>query len=172
MTSLSDFIIPGLMGLIIVHGIWHDVDVFDSFLQGAREGLKIAVDILPSLIGLLTAVGMFKASGALDMAAYALRPIADAVQLPHQLLPLAILRPISGSGAMAIFQDILTTYGPDSTIGRIASVLEGSSETTFYTIAIYFGATKITNTRHALPSSLCADIMGFIMSGITVRLLM
>ncbi|MBR5485864.1 MAG: spore maturation protein [Oscillospiraceae bacterium] len=172
MISAGDFIIPFIMLCIVLHGLWNDVDIFELFIEGAAEGLSVIVDILPSLIALLTAVGMFKASGALDLFAFAAKPLADMVHLPVELLPLAILRPVSGSGALAIFQDILSTYGPDSYIGRVASVLEGSSETTFYTIAVYFGATKVSNTRHALPSSLCADIAGFVMSGITVSLLM
>ena len=172
MSSIGDYIIPGLMVLILFHGIWNDVPVFETFMAGAKEGITTSLRIIPSLVALMTAVGMFKASGALDLISFALAPAAAVLQLPEELLPLALLRPISGSGAMAIFQDVLATYGPDSFIGRVASVLEGSSETTFYTIAVYFGATKINNTRHAMPASLTADLAGFLMSGICVRLML
>ena len=136
----------------------------------AREGLSTAVSITPALICLLTAVAMFKASGALDVLSWGLSPLAQAVGLPGEVIPLALLRPISGSGAMVLFNDLLAVYGPDSFIGRVASVMEGSTETTFYTIAVYYGATHVTRTRHTLPSALSADLAGILMSGVAVRL--
>lgn len=160
------------MCLIIIDGILKDVNVFDTFITGAAEGIKTSFQILPSLIGLMTAVGMFKASGGLDIFSYVIRPFADFIGIPKEIVPLAVLRPISGSGAMVIFQNILQTYGPDSFIGRVAAVLQGSSETTFYTIAVYFGATKVINTRYTLPCSLIADIVGFVMSSLVVAWLM
>ena len=114
----------------------------------------------------------FKASGALDVITYSLRPVANLLHLPQEVIPLAILRPISGSGALVIFQDILQQYGPDSFVGRVASVMQGSTETTFYTIAVYYGATRVQKTRHTLPSALTADIVGFFMSALAVRLLL
>ena len=126
--------------------------------------------ITPALICLLTAVAMFKASGALDVLSWGLSPLAQAVGLPGEVIPLALLRPISGSGAMVLFNDLLAVYGPDSFIGRVASVMEGSTETTFYTIAVYYGATHVTRTRHTLPSALSADLAGILMSGVAVRL--
>ena len=125
-----------------------------------------------ALIGLMTAIGMFKASGALDMLTAAIRPLAQMVHIPPEVVPLAIVRPISGSGALAVFQDILKSYGPDSLIGQVASVMQGSTETTFYTIAVYYGVTKVQRTRHTLASSLVGDVTGFFMSALTVQLIL
>ena len=130
-----------------------------------------AVQILPALIALITAVGMFKASGALDLLTAFLRPLFSLLRLPDAVIPLALLRPISGSGAMVIFQDILQRYGPDSFAGRVASVMQGSTETTFYTIAVYFGAAKVAKTRYAVPAALCGDVAGFLAASWAVRLL-
>ena len=162
MDFINHFIVPGIIGGIFLFGVVRGVNTFDAFLEGAREGLSTAVSITPALICLLTAVAMFKASGALDVLSWGLSPLAQAVGLPGEVIPLALLRPISGSGAMV--------YGPDSFIGRVASVMEGSTETTFYTIAVYYGATHVTRTRHTLPSALSADLAGILMSGVAVRL--
>jgi len=151
--------------------LYRNVDIFGSFLDGAKEGLMTSLRIMPALVALMTAVGMFKASGALDVLTHFLSPLASVLHLPREVIPLAILRPISGSGAMAIFQDILKSHGADTLIGRVASVMQGSTETTFYTIAVYYGATKVSKTRHTLPSALTGDFVGFIMSAITVQLL-
>ena len=169
--SVGDVIIPLVVCTVIFHGVIKGVDVFDCFIEGAKEGAQSALSILPSLIGLMTCVGVFKASGALDVFTYLLSPIAQGFHFPREVIPLGILRPISGSGALAVFNDILTTYGPDSYIGRVASVLEGSTETTVYTIAVYYGAIGITDTKHTLPAGLLADLAGFIMSAVTVRML-
>ena len=171
MTSISDWAIPVIMFAIVIYGWVKGVDVWEVFLEGARSGIGVAFKILPALVALITAVGILNASGALDLITLAISPLSTLIGLPGEVVPLAILRPISGSGAMVIFNDILTRFGPDSEIGRIASVLEGSTETTFYTIAVYYGATSIKNTRHTLPASLTADFVGFIMSAITVRML-
>ena len=171
MTGLSDFVIPLTLAGILVYGLVRGVDVFGVFLEGAKEGLNTAVNIAPALIALMTCVGMFKASGALDVVVLAFSPIADALMLPREVVPLAILRPISGSGALVIYNDILATHGPDSFVGRVASVIQGSSETTFYTIAVYFGAVKVSKTRYTLSASLTADLVGFTMSALMVRLI-
>jgi spore maturation protein B len=114
---------------------------------------------------------MFKASGALDVLTHALAPMSNAIQVPGELVPLAILRPVSGSGSLAIFENTLNTYGPDSFLGRVASVMQGSTETTFYTIAVYYGAINVQKTRHTVFCALIADFVGFIMSTLAVRLL-
>ncbi len=168
MESINSYIIPAIITAILVGGLLSGVKVFDLFLEGAKEGLMTAVKILPSIIGLMTAVGMFKASGALDLLANALSPVAMLMGLPQEVMPLAILRPISGSGGMVLFRDILTNHGPDSFIGRVASVMQGSSETTFYTIAIYYGAASVKKGRHTLPAALGADIAGFVFSSLAV----
>lgn len=164
-------VIPTVICGIILYGLYKQVDIFGCFLEGAKEGLDTAVNILPTLVALMTCVGMFKASGALDVISRALSPLSALLTLPREVIPLALLRPISGSGAMVLFTDLLNTFGPDSYIGRIASVMEGSSETTFYTIAVYFGAIKIANTRHTVAASLTADVVGYIMSAVMVRML-
>ena len=170
MAAINHFIVPVIIGGIFLYGIYRGVNTFDAFLAGAKEGLSTVVSITPALICLLTAVAMFKASGALDVLSWGLGPLAEGLGLPREVIPLALLRPISGSGAMVLFNDILATYGPDSFIGRVASVMLGSTETTFYTIAVYYGATKVHRTRHTLPSALSADLAGIIMSAVAVRM--
>ncbi|MCL2578840.1 MAG: spore maturation protein [Oscillospiraceae bacterium] len=171
MAGLSDFVLPITLVGILGYGIFKGVDVFGEFLTGAKEGLTTVVNIVPAIIALMTCVGMFKASGALDGIVWLFSPVAAALQLPQEVVPLAILRPISGSGALVIYNDILATHGPDSFIGRVASVIEGSSETTFYTIAVYYGAVKVSKTRYTLSASLSADLVGFVMSAFMVRMI-
>ena len=153
MAAINHFIVPVIIGGIFLYGIYRGVNTFDAFLAGAKEGLSTVVSITPALICLLTAVAMFKASGALDVLSWGLGPLAEGLGLPREVIPLALLRPISGSGAMVLFNDILATYGPDSFIGRVASVMEGSTETTFYTIAVYFGAAGVKPGTPCPPPS-------------------
>lgn len=169
---MTDYIIPAIIVFIVVYALIKGVPVFDVFISGAKEGFGTATSVLLALIGLMTAIGMFKASGALDMLTAAIRPLAQMVHIPPEVVPLAIVRPISGSGALAVFQDILKSYGPDSLIGQVASVMQGSTETTFYTIAVYYGVTKVQCTRHTLASSLIGDVTGFFMSALTVQLIL
>ena len=157
----ADLLLPLLFCGILCWGAVQGVDVFAAFRTGAARGLTAAGEILPSLIALVTAVAMLRASGALELLCTAFAPAAE---------QLGLLRPVSGSGALALFEDILTRFGPDSFIGRIASVLMGSTETTFYTIALYFGATKVRNTRHCLPAALLADLAGICLSAAAVGL--
>lgn len=171
MAAVGDWAIPCVLFGIVLYAFLNGTNVFSEFIEGAKEGLVTAANILPALIALITAVGIFKASGALDMITNFISPLTEKIGMPAEVVPLALLRPISGSGAMVIFNDILSTYGPDSLSGRIASVMQGSTETTFYTIAVYYGATKVKNTRHTVPSSVTADIVGFIMSALAVRII-
>lgn len=166
---LDNMIVPLILCGIMIYALIKRVDVFGVFLEGAREGLSTSVSILPALVALMTCVGMFKASGALDCLNFVFRPISAIMGLPPEIMPLAVLRPISGSGAMVIFKGIIESFGPDSYIGRVASVMQGSTETTFYTIAVYYGAVKITKTRHTLPAALAADVIAMIMSAVMVR---
>ncbi len=158
--------------MIIILGLFREVPLFDTFIKGAHEGLQATLSITPSLIGLITAVSMLKASGALDIFTNMIAPIVAHLGIPPEITPLAILRPISGSGSIALLDNIFKNYGPDSTVGRIASIMMGSTETTFYTIAVYFGAVGIKNSRHTIPSALLADLVGITMSIITVKTLM
>lgn len=167
---MSDFVIPLFIALIAAAGLIKRVDIFGEFIEGARENLKAAFEILPALIALMTAIGMFKASGAADVIAFALSPLTELLGFPKECIPLAIIRPVSGSGALAVYESILREVSPDSFPGRVASVIIGSTETTFYTVAVYYGITKVKKTRHAIASSLTADFTGFLLSALTVRL--
>ena len=169
--SFTAWLIPLIITGLFGWGLACGVDVFDCFLQGAKEGLRTAASITPALVCLMTAVAMFKSSGALDVLVGLFAPLAEAIGAPAEVVPLALLRPLSGSGALVIFRDILQECGPDSFAGRVASVLEGSTETTFYTIAVYFGATGVQKTGRTLPAALSADLAGMAMSVLSVRLL-
>ncbi|MDE6710091.1 MAG: spore maturation protein [Oscillospiraceae bacterium] len=169
---MSDFVIPVFIALIMVIGLAKRVDVFSEFTDGAKENLKSAFDVLPALIALMTAIGMFKASGGLEIISSAIAPLTEFLGFPKECIPLALIRPVSGSGALAVFESILTEVSPDSFAGRVASVVIGSTETTFYTIAVYYGITKVKKTKHAIASSLTADLTGFILSALTVRLIL
>ena len=162
--------LPVLVGLILLFGYVKGVPVFDTFLSGAKEGLRTSLKLLPTLVGLLVAVSMVRASGMLELLCVPLAPVAESLGVSPELLPLALLRPISGSGALAVAGDLLTTHGPDSYVGRVAAVMLGSTETTFYTIAVYFGAAGISKSRHTVPAALTADLTGFIAAAFTVRL--
>ncbi len=172
MTDLSNSIIPLMIGGIIAYGLFKRVNIFETFIEAAGDGLKIAIRILPALIMLLTAISMLEASGAMELIVVALSPLAELLGIPKEVLPLALMRPISGSGGMVLYTQILEQYGADSYLGRVASVMQGSTETTFYTIAIYYGATKVKNTGHTLFSSLAGDFTGIYCSVLTVGLLL
>lgn len=167
---MTDYLVPLIFLFILLYGKIKKVDLFDAFTEGAREGLSAGVRILPSLIILMTCVSMLKASGGLDFAGYLLRPIASILHLPAEAVPLAVLRPLSGSGALVFFEELLRENGADSLVGRVASVMMGSTETTFYTIAVYYGAVKIKRTRHTVAAALVGDFTGFVMSALTVNL--
>ena len=168
---MSDLILPLLICGIVTVGLFQKTPVFSVFIRGAREGLDTALGILPSLIALLTAVSMLRASGAIECLAVLLGPVLAKVGIPAETLLLILIKPFSGSGALAAGADILREFGPDSFIGRVAAVMLGSSETTFYTIAVYFGAAGITKTRYAVPAALAADAAAFLMAALSVRLL-
>lgn len=169
--NLSNYIIPIIIGIIIICGLHKNVDVFNEFLEGAKENIKVGVEILPPIIALMTCVSMFNASGALDIISNLIGSFTTMLGFPSECIPLAILRPISGSGALAVYETILSENGPDGFVGRVASVLLGSTETTFYTIAVYFGVTKIKKTRQTLIASLSADFSGFVFSALLVRII-
>ena len=163
-------IVPLILAGVALYGCFRRVDVYTALVQGAGDGLEVLMRILPALVGLLTAVYMLRASGALDLAAQALTPLLDRIGLPGELLPLMLVRPISGSAALGVGAELIAAHGPDSYLGRTAAVMLGSTETTFYTIAVYFGAVKITKTRYAVPAALCADLAGFLAAAWAVRL--
>lgn len=170
MITVTSYLVPVLIAAILICGLVKKVNVFDTFIQGAKEGLQTAIGILPALVALMVAVTMFRASGALDILTHSLGPLTEQIGLPEEALPLALLRPISGSGSLAMLETILAQYGPDSLIGRIACVLQGSTETTFYTIAVYYGAIGIKNTRHTVFAALAGDFAGLVAASLAVRL--
>ena len=169
--DLSSLLVPVLLSVTAAVGLGRRVNVYDTLVDGAREGLSVSVKILPSLVGLLTAVYMFRASGAMDYLADLFAPVLSFLGIPPETTPLMLIRPVSGSGALAVGTELIQTYGPDSYTGRVAVVMLGSTETTFYTIAVYFGAAGITKTRHTIPAALTADLTGFAASALAVRLL-
>ncbi len=164
-------VVPLVIAAVAVCGMVKKIDVYGALVQGAGEGLGVTVKILPPLVGLLTAVYMLRASGALELAAQALGPVLSWLGIPPETVALLLVRPVSGSAALGVGAELITTYGPDSLIGRTAAVMLGSTETTFYTIAVYFGAAGIVKTRYAVPAALCADMAGFIAAAWAVRVI-
>ncbi|MFP5247762.1 MAG: spore maturation protein [Thermoanaerobaculia bacterium] len=160
--QISLWAIPVLIVAIPAIAIVRKVKVYDVFVDGAKEGFDVAVKIIPFLVGMLVAIGMFRASGAMELLTSGLQPIMTATGFPAELLPLAILRTLTGSGSLAFTTDLITTHGPDSLIGRMAATMYGSSETTFYVIAVYFGAVSVRKTRHAVPAALIGDVVAAI----------
>jgi spore maturation protein SpmA len=149
-----------ILGLLLV-GVASRVRVYETMVAGAREGLDVAVRIVPYMVAILVAVGMFRASGLLDLMVEGLDPFTSAIGFPAAALPMALLRPLSGSGSFAVMSEILQTHGPDSFVGMVASTLQGSTETTFYVLTVYCGAAGVKNVRHALPACLIGDVAGF-----------
>ena len=169
--NLSSLVIPVLLAAVAVYGMGKRVDVYSALTHGAEEGLTVLLRIIPALVGLLTAVSMFRASGAMEWLSHLCAPVLNRAGIPPELMPLMLIRPVSGSGALAVASDVITAHGPDSYAGRVAAVMLGSTETTFYTIAVYFGSAGIHRTRHAVPAALTADLTGFLASALAVRLL-
>ncbi len=167
-----ELVVPSLVVGIVLYAAAKRVDIFKTFVKGARENLIVAWEILPSLTALCLAVGMLRSSGAAELISNLLEPLTRLIGLPAECVPLALMRPVSGSGALSMLEELLSSHGPDSFVGRAASVLMGSTETTFYTVAVYFGATKIKRTRQTLPSALIGDLTAFILSALTVRLIL
>jgi len=168
-TSLFDLVVPLLLLGTAAWALSRRVNVFDAITTGAAEGLGTVVKIFPNLVCLLTAVYMLRASGAMEAFAALLTPAFDLLGIPAEVAPLMVVRPISGSGALAVGAELIEAHGPDSLIGRTVAVMLGSTETTFYTIAVYFGAVGIQKTRYAIPTALVADVVGFLVAALTVR---
>ena len=164
MLFISDLIIPLTIVLIILYGIMHKAPVYDNFIEGAKDGLKISFNILPTLIGLMVGVGILRASGFLDMLATLLSPIANLVNFPAEALPLTLMRLVSSSAATGLQLDIYATHGPDSFIGRFVSIMMSSTETVFYTFSLYFVHINIKRTRYTLPGALFANLVSIIAS--------
>ena len=166
---MADYIVPGILLVTALLGLHKKENTYDILLQGASQGLKLLKSILPSLILLLTAVHMLRASGAAELLSGLLAPVFSIFGIPPETALLVLVRPISGSAALAVGADLMARYGADSQIGRTVAVMLGSTETTFYTISVYFGAAGIQKTRYTLPAALFADFVGFFMASWTVR---
>lgn len=167
----SNLIIPVIFLFIIFFGIKEKKQVFDLFIEGAEDGIKIAFNIFPTLVGLFLAVGVLKSSGVLELIIKIISPVTNLLGFPKEIMPLAILRPISGSASIAIGTDLMKQYGVDSKIGLIVSTIMGSTETTIYTIAIYSAQVKVKKTRHVLLAALIGDLVGIVVSVVIWRIL-
>ncbi len=168
---ISIFAIPLLLLVFLGWGFFKKVKVYEVFVEGAKEGFNTSVRIIPYLVAMLVAIAIFRASGAMELVTTILSPLASFIGMPAETLPLAILRPLSGSGSLGLMTELMKVHGPDSFIGVLASTMYGSSETTFYVLAVYFGAVNIKNTRHALPVGIIADVAGMLAAVWVVRLL-
>ena len=169
--TLSAWAVPLLLAGIPLYALARGVNVYAAFLEGAKGGFETGIRIVPPLVAVLVALGMLRASGALDAAARLLAPLLDPLGVPASVLPLVVIRPLSGGAALGVVGDVLRAEGPDSYAGRLASVMCGSTETTFYVLAVYFGAAGISRYRHALPAALLADLAGMAAAVVVVRLL-
>ncbi len=162
--------VPVLTLIFLLAGLLKKVDIVSVFCRGARRGLDTAISMVPPLVLFMTVIGMFRASGALDVLAHFLSFLTKPLGLPEEVIPLALLRPVSGSASLTVFQQILDNYGPDSFAGRVASVIQSASETTFYTITVYYAAGKIRRQRHTLFCSLAGDLTVIFSASLWVRL--
>ena len=168
---MTDYLVPSILLIVSAAALWKRENAYDRMLRGAADGLTILVSILPALVLLLTAVHMLRDSGAVELLSGFLAPVFSLFGIPPETAVLVLIRPISGSAALAVGADLMRQYGPDSQIGRTVAVMLGSTETTFYTISVYFGAAGIRKTRYTVPAALFADFVGFFMAAWTVRLL-
>ena len=167
---ISDYIIPFLFFYIIGFGLLMKTNIFDEFIQGAKDGFKVVFDILPTLIGLMVAIGILRASGTLTILSDLLRPLTELLHFPSQLVPVAIIKMFSSSAATSLVLDIFKEYGPDSYLGRLVSVMMSSTETIFYTLAVYFMAAGVKKTRYTLLGCLLTTLTGIIVSVIMTKL--
>ena len=160
--EMTSFVIPLIILIMITVGLFRRIKIYEMFVEGAKEGFNIAVRIIPYLVAILCAIAAFRASGAMDILGNAISPITDLIGMPAETAPLAIVRPLSGSGALGLMTDLINTHGADSFIGRVASTMMGSTETTFYVLAVYFGSVGIRKARHAVAAGLMADVAGIL----------
>lgn len=165
------YIIPSIIALILIVALVRKQPAYETFIGGVEDGLKIVVGIFPALLAVLTAVAMLRASGAIDLIINLISPITDLLRIPKEVMPLALIRPVSGSGALGLLTDILKNYGADGDIGKIASVIMGSTETTFYCLCVYFAKTKVKYTMRAIPCAVIGDIVGILVGVTLIKLL-
>lgn len=170
MKGFSNYAIPFLLLVIPILGFAKKVKVYEAFVEGAKDGFTVAIKIIPFLVAILVAIGMFRASGAMDYFVYLLSPITNLIGMPAETLPVALMRPLSGSGTLGIVTELMNEHGPDSFIGRLSSTMFGSTETTFYVLAVYFGAVGIKKSRHAVAAGLIGDVVGLLMAVFICRI--
>jgi spore maturation protein SpmA len=168
---LSFWMLPALVAVFLLYGWVRRVRVYESLVEGAKEGFQVALRIIPFLVAILVVIGMFRASGGLDLIIGLIAPVTHIFGMPAEALPMALLRPLSGSGALAVASETMNTHGPDSLVGYMVSTYQGSTETTFYTLAVYFGAIGVKETRHTVPACLLADITGILAATFIINLL-
>ena len=164
MQVISVLAIPLIIVLIPIYGYRKGLKVYEEFTEGAKEGFQVALRIIPFLVAIFLAISVFRSSGAMDILTWILSPITGKIGMPGEVVPMALMRPLSGSGALGIMSELIKTHGADSFIGRLSSIMMGSTETTFYILAVYFGSINVRQTRHALPAALSADLAGMIAS--------
>ena len=169
--QISFAIIPLLIAIILIYATCKKVPIYEEFPTGAKQGFDVSIRIIPYLVAMLVAVGMFRASGAIDLLGMLLKPVLDFIGMPVELLPLALTRSLSGSGARGIFAEIAAVNGPDAPITKTAAVMLGCSETTFYVLAVYFGAVGVTKFRHAITAGIIADLAGIVLALIISRVM-
>lgn len=162
--ELSRWIVPGIIVLVPLWAYQRKVKVYEAFIEGAKEGFTTAIKTIPFLVAMLVAISLFRASGAMELLVSAIAPITKFFGIPGEILPLAIMRPLSGSGALGISTELISTYGPDSLIGRLASTMQGSADTTFYVLTLYFGSVGVVRYRYSLYAGLLGDFVGFLAS--------
>lgn len=168
MRLISVLAVPLMIAGIVTFGVFRRINVYDAFTEGAKSGAECTLQIIAPLVGLMTAISMLRASGATELLGRLAEPLLTKLGIPVDILPLAILRPVSGSGSIAIVNDIFSVHGPDSLAGKLASVMMGSTETTFYTVAVYFGAVGVKSSRHTVKSALIADAVGMLTAVLAV----
>lgn len=171
LNNISKLIIPAMVFLVIIYGIFKKVNVYEVFVNGAKESFNMIMTIFPYILGMILAINIITSSGFLNIISYLFRWLFNILSFPDELFPLAIMRSLSGNGALAILNNILQNNGPDSYIGRLASVIQGSTDTTFYVLTLYFGSIGIKKIRYALWVGLFADVIGIISSVVIVKLL-
>lgn len=166
-----EYIIPSLIMIIIIIALARKKSVYGDFIDGAGEGMRILKDIFPPLVAMLVAAAMLKASGAMDMILRVISPITEKIGIPSEVMPLVLIRPLSGSGAIGVLSGILNDYGADSVVGRIASVICGSTETTFYCLAIYLAKTRVTSIKRAIPSAVVGDVASILSAVLAIKII-
>ncbi len=168
---ISLWIIPVIIGFILIYGTLKRVQTYEAFVEGGKEGINISFSIIPYLVGMLVAISVFRASGALEFLMNIMKPALEVLNIPAEIVPLAFIRPISGTAALGLTSDIIATYGPDSFIGMLAATMQGSTDTTLYVLTVYFGAVGIRKMGDALKVGLLADLVGIIAAIVIVTIM-